>query len=257
MGLKHDEKDKFNMPIEAGIENLAVSFDISRGGKLIAIMPRISLSVTTSEQRGLHMSKLQRCIQEVLALSSGAKSIEAVGYAILKDLDERMLYKDGAVSFSFDYPLNMETPVSKLIVREIYPIKIEVRRKNGDYFVDYYFTAIGATCCPCAGHQQRAELRVLLQTSLHQDIPFKEVIKLMEESFSSETHGIVRTEDEHHMVETMKANPRFVEDTIRVCATKLKKYCKEKHISGHIQITTIAYDSIHKHNVRAMWEGVL
>ena len=85
---------------------------------------------------------------------------------------------------------------------------------------------------------------------LEKFIWIEDLIKLVEESSSSDVYSVLKREDEKYVTEKAYCNPMFVEDIVRDIAQKL---------NGDPNITWFAvesenFESIHNHNAYAYIE---
>jgi len=134
---------------------------------------------------------------------------------------------------------------------EAYDVQVKVIREDGTDRKYVEVRAVGSTLCPHSleltggrAHMQRAEARLGIETALDSPVSVEELIEICESSFSAPTYTILKSEDEKQLVETMFANPRFVEDLARDIFEKVKLL----GIEGRVKIKAISYESIHKHN---------
>ena len=75
---------------------------------------------------------------------------------------------------------------------------------------------------------------------------FEDLIHILEESFSSPTFSVLKTEDEAWVVKTMFENPKFCEDVARSILGHA-----DKKFSGNLNFHAFvrSEESIHKHDV--------
>ncbi|HEN20608.1 MAG TPA: GTP cyclohydrolase I FolE2, partial [Desulfobacteraceae bacterium] len=112
-----------------------------------------------------------------------------------------------------------------------------------------------STLCPCSkeisdfgAHNQRGEVR--LQLRFIKFVWIEDIIKLVEESASSDVYSLLKREDEKYVTEKAFQNPMFVEDVVRDIAVKLNS---DTNITW-FSIETENFESIHNHNAYAYIE---
>jgi len=112
-----------------------------------------------------------------------------------------------------------------------------------------------STLCPCSkeisdygAHNQRGEVR--LQIRFKKFVWIEDLIRLVEQSASSEVFSVLKREDEKYVTERAYDNPVFVEDIVREIACKLEK---DSNITW-FAVESENYESIHNHNAYAYIE---
>jgi GTP cyclohydrolase I len=111
------------------------------------------------------------------------------------------------------------------------------------------------TLCPCSkeisdfgAHNQRGEVR--LQVRFRKFVWMEDLIKLVEESASSDVYSVLKREDEKYVTEKAYSNPKFVEDIVRDIALKLND---DSNITW-FAVEAENFESIHNHNAYAYIE---
>jgi GTP cyclohydrolase IB len=112
-----------------------------------------------------------------------------------------------------------------------------------------------STLCPCSkeisdfgAHNQRGE--VTLQIRFKKFIWIEDLIRLVEESASSDVYSVLKREDEKFVTERAYEHPMFVEDIVRDIAEKLNN---DPNITW-FSVESENYESIHNHNAYAYIE---
>lgn len=253
MGMKHEQKSKIKYKIDkVGIINLRLPIKIKREDVNIQIIPKISAFIDfDSDNKGIHMSRIQTSVIETINTTSNLAFIEDMGKRILKNIEEKVKFKNGEVILEFPYALKRKTPVSNYEIREVHDVVIRIFKKDSTYYKTITCKVVGNSVCICEGHMQRSYLTVSMTTKLETEVLFRDLVEAADNSFSCPVSSIVRTEDEKHMAKRMRENPRFVETLVRLCLHNLIKVCKKKKIKGRVKIEAVSEDSIHLHNVYA------
>jgi GTP cyclohydrolase I len=112
-----------------------------------------------------------------------------------------------------------------------------------------------ATVCPCSleiseqgAHNQRGAVR--LKLLLSKFFWIEDVIRLVEESASSEVFTLLKREDEKFITERAFARPRFVEDVVREVTAGLERTGDFRWFSVEVE----NFESIHNHSAYAYAE---
>jgi GTP cyclohydrolase I len=112
-----------------------------------------------------------------------------------------------------------------------------------------------STLCPCSkeisdfgAHNQRGEVR--LQVRFNKFVWIEDLIKLVEESASTDVYSVLKREDEKYVTERAYDHPMFVEDIVRDIALKLNT---DPNITW-FAVESENYESIHNHNAYAYVE---
>jgi GTP cyclohydrolase I len=112
-----------------------------------------------------------------------------------------------------------------------------------------------STLCPCSkeisdwgAHNQRGQVR--LQVRFKKFIWIEDLIRLVEESASSDVYSVLKREDEKYVTERAYNHPMFVEDIVRDIAQKLNE---DRNITW-FAVESENFESIHNHNAYAYIE---
>jgi len=111
------------------------------------------------------------------------------------------------------------------------------------------------TLCPCSkeisdygAHNQRGEVR--LQVRFRKFVWLEDLIRMVEESASSDVYSVLKREDEKYVTEKAYQNPMFVEDIVREIAMKLNS---DSNITW-FSVEAENFESIHNHSAYAYVE---
>jgi len=105
---------------------------------------------------------------------------------------------------------------------------------------------------PIASHLQRGKALLIVHVWEHEKVDFKDLIEIVESSFSSPIYDLLKRPDERQLILNAHRNPKFAEDVVR---TMLKNFL-EKY-GGKLSDDTLliaqqeSYESVHGHNVYA------
>lgn len=117
-----------------------------------------------------------------------------------------------------------------------------------------------STVCPCSkemstegAHNQRGIVTIKVRQKLTDNriIWIEDLIKIAEESASSDVYTLLRRVDEKCITEKMFSNPTFVEDVVRNVVVRLKE--SVKNIEYLVKCENS--ESIHPHNAYAEVSG--
>jgi GTP cyclohydrolase I len=220
------QMQKADLAIMAGIQNLSVLFKATRW----TLPVKISVIASTTDHRGVHMSRLVGAIQKHLE----GDYLEDSMRLICKEVNKTQ--PNCQVTAELSYPCRDQFLHTKVRVSE-----------NGE--PAYSFRRLGITACPCSkeiigiGHMQRS----VLSLEIYSDavLCFEEVALKMGECFSTIPAEFLRRQHEAEKILEAQANPKFVEDIVREC---LKKFPDADKIEAR------SFESIHAHDAYAVWK---
>lgn len=240
-----------------GVTDLRTIVQTRWKGVLYRFVPRITLTISLpKEKKGAHMSRLVEAISEVIGEESVSVhgSLEELEKHILDSLVKRHPYSRGEIRMETELVVQKRTPVSKRQTMETYDIAVTLSKNKKAYSKRLEARAVGSTACPHAmehskgkSHTQRAQATLTVETKYENPVELEDMIKTIEQGFSSQTYTLLKTEDEEFVVRRMHSNPRFVEDACRQILAK----AKQKYKNSRIKVEVISYESIHPHNVIA------
>jgi len=177
--------------------------------------------------------------------------LEDFGNEVLEEIKLKQPFKKGEIAIYSILFIPKITPVTGKPTDEPNDITVKVIKEDGRTLKYLEVKVVGNTLCPHSleiangkTHIQRAEITLGILTDLNADLPLEKMIEICENSLSAPTYGVLKSEDEKFLIEKMYSNPRFIEDVVRECFSRVKKL----GIKGKIKIKGVSYESIHKHN---------
>lgn len=255
-----DSKPNYQLYLDnVGVKNLKSFIRINKDDHHYKFITDVEIVVDLpSHLKGVHMSRLVESVTEILSeeTSSEAQGFDELTERILMTLKKRFTYKMSHIRFKFEYAHEVNTPVSNRRSIEVYPVEYYTYC-NSEIFHTLTVKASGNTACPHAlavaegkrTHVQRA-ISSLSITGHKGDIPeIVDVIDVLEDSFSSPTFSVLKTEDEAWVVKNMFENPLFVEDVCRNVLAKADEKFSGKMLNFDAEV--VSEESIHKHDVVA------
>lgn len=253
-----------NIPImEAGISNfsLPVKF-LTVAGDLIEL--KISVTGTVSlaaDQKGVNMSRIIRSFYE---FKDRVFTLEL--------LEEILLRLKGSSGSSrahllvyFSYPMPQKSLRSELEGYQYYEAAYEGTIDDLDRFrkrlhCDFTYSSV----CPnsvelaeysrkisevfATPHSQRSKARVSVEVKPGSIFLIEDLKKLCLEALRTETQVMVKREDEQAFAELNGANPKFVEDALRLLFERLQA---ESRLVD-FQVACAHLESLHSHDVVAV-----
>jgi GTP cyclohydrolase I/GTP cyclohydrolase-4 len=245
-------------------------------------------------QKGAHMSRFEETVNDVIGevvLGEKAFRAETLAVRIAELVRERQGARRAEVTIAARYPEHKPAPVSGIQTQEIYTLfgsaaasETGTRRLVG-------VAAQGMTACPCAQqlvagaarerlsghgfsddqieqilqdvpvatHNQRglATLHIGCPEDCDVELEGQILLKIAEESMSSEIYEMMKRSDEGAVVEKAHRRPRFVEDCVREMVRgvvdELPVLTDEHFVSARQE----NLETIHQHNVVAERFGLL
>ena len=202
------------------------------------------------ELKGTHMSRFIEVFDEYRHDLSMPNVIRMLR-KIRTELDAQSAYTD----IHFPYFINKAAPVSKQTAIMSYDCFYEAScSEKGHRFIAGVIVPV-QTVCPCSkaisdggAHNQRG--LVTLQVSLGPFFWFEDLIRIVEESGSSELFTLLKREDEKFITEKAYSQPKFVEDVVR------EVYLKVSTLNRFLWFSVEAenFESIHNHSAYAYVE---
>lgn len=114
-----------------------------------------------------------------------------------------------------------------------------------------------STKLPLATHMQRVTGTIIIEVPKNFDIDAIRLVKIIQESMSSPTYGLLKRTDEGEMVRKAVFNPKFAEDVVRSMAKKLLEEFREYPGSAFFECYVKSEESIHKHDLVAKQKGTM
>jgi GTP cyclohydrolase-4 len=245
------------------------------------------------QQMGVHMSRFQEVVNEAIdeVVMSEAFKAETLAAHIAERVRERQAGMRAEVTIRARYPEHKTTPVSGKSTQELYTLigtavtsERGLRRLVG-------VEAQGMTTCPCAQelvtdasrhrlveqgftddeiervldavpvatHNQRGigMLCVGCPEGCDLDIAAVTLLRIVEESMSSEIFELMKRSDERAVVEKAHRRPRFVEDCVREMVRGLVEAYPELDSDAFVLARQENLETIHQHSVVAERYGLL
>jgi len=199
--------------------------------------------------KGTHMSRF------VEILNENSRRISLQNFSdILEEMKLRLNAESAHMEISFPYFVNKHAPVTGAEGLMEYLCTFKGSLNSGSDLVIGVHVPI-STLCPCSkeisdfgAHNQRGEVR--LKVRFKKFVWIQDLIKLVEESASSEVFSVLKREDEKYVTEQAYQNPMFVEDIVREIALKLGR---DSNITW-FSVESENFESIHNHNAYASIE---
>jgi len=207
-----------------------------------------------AEQRGAHMSRLVETLYEWASEPHTPAEVKPLLHATRDRLNSRAAH----LQMQFPYFLQMPAPVTGTLGWLDVEVEWRCHLNNGASYASSAFVFPAMTLCPCSkaiseygAHNQRALVRLWLQTKDRLPRLPDEYLPLVEASVSSLVYPVLKRPDEKFVTESSYENPRFVEDVARELALRLTE--REELCWFRVECESI--ESIHNHNAFAMYES--
>ena len=199
--------------------------------------------------KGTHMSRF------VEILNEHSRRISLQNFTeILEEMKTRLDAESAHMEITFPYFINKAAPVTGSQGLLEYKCTFKGSLNKGSDLVTMIHVPI-STLCPCSkeisefgAHNQRGVVK--LQVRFKKFIWIEDLIRLVEESASSDVYSVLKREDEKYVTEHAYENPMFVEDIVREIALKLNE---DPNITW-FAVETENFESIHNHNAYAYIE---
>jgi GTP cyclohydrolase IV len=278
-----------------GVTNVEKVIRISRDGREELYWAKLECFVDLGpEQKGAHMSRFEETVNDAIReviLGSSAFRAEELAQRIAELVRERQDAKRAEVTIAARYPEHKPAPVSGIQTQELYTMfgtavatATGTRRLIG-------VAAQGMTACPCAQelvagaarerlsadgfdddqiarvfdhvpvatHNQRGlgTLYVGCPEGCTVDLDAEQLLRIVEESMSSEIYEMMKRSDEAAVVEKAHRRPRFVEDCVREMIQGVVGGLDGLQPGAFVFARQENLETIHQHNVVAERFGLL
>jgi MptA/FolE2 family GTP cyclohydrolase len=260
-------------------------------GKRETLVPaEIACSVDLDPARkGVHMSRFPELFEQAIdeLVIGEAVLIEELAEHIARTVVGRQEALRAEVEVSARYPLQRETPVTRMRTQEMVSLigiaaasASAARRVVG-------VEATGINACPCAQglvrgraaerlleagfgegevdrilelvplatHNQRG--RGMLYVGTDQAINAEDLVEIVERSMSSPVYELLKRPDELFVVEHAHLQPRFVEDSVRVALKETIASYPELADDDFLWSRQVNLETIHTHDVLAERYGTV
>jgi GTP cyclohydrolase I/GTP cyclohydrolase-4 len=278
-----------------GVTNVEKVIRIRANGTEQLYMAKLDCFVDLGpRQKGAHMSRFEEVVNDAIGevvLGESAFRAETLAQHVAEKVRDRQGARRAEVRIEARYPEHKPAPVSGILTQEIYSLlgaavasEAGTRRLIG-------VRAQGMTACPCAQtlvqgrsrerleadgfsseeiarifaavpvatHNQRGlgTLQIGCPEDCETDIDAEVLLRIVEESMSSEIYELMKRSDEGAVVEKAHRRPRFVEDCVREMIRGVVDGFGALSDRHFISARQENLETIHQHNVTAERFGLL
>ncbi len=200
--------------------------------------------------KGTHMSRFVEVLNEYRREISIKNFFDILG-----EMRKKLNAKSAHMEVDYRYFIEKEAPVSK--AKSLMDYRCRFTGSATDDEKDFHVGVVVpvTSVCPCSkeisahgAHNQRSMVTVSLR--FKKFIWMEDVIRIVEESGSSEVYSLLKRPDEKYVTEQAYNKPMFVEDIVREVAARLNK---DRNITWfHVECENM--ESIHNHSAYASLE---
>lgn len=248
-----NQRDERRLPIDrVGVKDLRYPIQIrDKDHSLQSTVATVQLTVDLPHHfKGTHMSRFI----EVLNSHGPVLHVDNIR-DVLTQLTQRLQSDCAHVDFEFPFFLEKKAPVSGAPGLLDYVARFNATLEKGQ--MDFIVTTIVpvTTLCPCSkaisargAHNQRGEVTLAVRCT--KPMWIEDMIRLVEDSASSELYSLLKRPDEKAVTERAYDNPVFVEDLVRNVASR----CEQDANILWYKVEAENFESIHNHNAYALIE---
>jgi GTP cyclohydrolase I len=245
--------DTRQLAIESvGIRGLRHPVTVADDGDVQHTVATVRLAVELPpERRGTHLSRFVALLMEERTPLS-AETLPA----LLGNMAARLDAHTAEAEFVFPFFLKKHAPISGVASYLDCEVRLFGRLAGGRTIVETDVTVPVTSLCPCSreisrygAHNQRAHIRVAVQTAA--PLSLAELIGTIEAEASAPLYALLKRADEKYLTERAYENPKFVEDTVRDVALRLRG---DERVSS-FRVEAENFESIHNHSAYAVITG--
>jgi GTP cyclohydrolase I/GTP cyclohydrolase-4 len=274
----------------AGVRGVNKAIRLRRGPHEKLVFAEISCSVDLDpDQRGVHMSRFPELFEEAVdeLVIEEALLVEELAEHIARAVVGRQQALRAEVEVTAKYPLERETPVTRLRTQEMVSlVGIAAASAAGSRRV-VGVEATGINACPCAQglvrnqaserlleagfegtdvdrilelvplatHNQRGRGSLYVGTA--QPVNAEDLVTIVERSMSSPIYELLKRPDELFVVEHAHLQPRFVEDSVRIALKETLETYTGLDAGDFLWSRQVNLETIHTHDVLAERYGTV
>ncbi|MEN3000415.1 MAG: GTP cyclohydrolase FolE2 [Armatimonadota bacterium] len=250
------ESDSRGVALQAvGVRELRLPLRlITPTGAEQAVIASAELSVDIeASQRGTHMSRLVETLYEWTAQPQSPAGVRE----LLQLTQERLGSRRAHLCLRFPYFVSLAAPVTGVSGLLDIEVEWDAQLANGVSCGTTFFEVPALTLCPCSkaisefgAHNQRALVRLWLQTNDRALLLPDDYLPLIEQSVSALVYPVLKRPDEKFVTEKTYETPRFVEDVVRELVLRLQERKELRWFRAECE----SIESIHNHNAFARYE---
>jgi GTP cyclohydrolase IB len=250
-------RDERHLAIQrVGIRDVRYPLRVAVAGRAQTTPATWSLDVALpAEQKGTHMSRFVAWLNDIAARTEplDAATLRAAGLEML----QRLHASSGRVHAHFTVFIEKRAPVSGV------PSLLDIQAgwlaeaREGGVTVWAEVAVPVKSLCPCSkeisdygAHNQRSQVRIHAEVKDGTVLDWSELVRMAEESASSEIWPLLKRADEKWITERAYENPKFVEDLVRDVALRLNADAR----IGRYRVEVENFESIHNHSAFAVIE---
>lgn len=278
-----------------GVTNVEKVIRIATNGTEQLYSARLDCFVDLGpRQKGAHMSRFEEVVNDAIGevvLGESAFRAETLAQHIAEKVRERQGARRAEVHIEARYPEYKPAPVSGIQTQEIYSLLGAAVASDAGTRRLIGVRAQGMTACPCAQtlvearsrerlledgfseeeigrifaavpvatHNQRGlgTLHIGCPENCVTDIDAEWLVKIVEDSMSSEIYELMKRSDEGAVVEKAHRRPRFVEDCVREMIRGVVEQLDFLTDDHFVSARQENLETIHQHNVQAERFGLV
>lgn len=274
----------------AGVTNLRRIISIKAGGKAELFYATLDLFVDLDpDQAGVHMSRFSEVVEDLAeGLTREAfPDVESLAARMAEQVVKTQEAIRSEVRIRAQTPIVKMTPVTKRPTEQIYTlvglagstrertrllVGVEVngltacpcaqglvRDRSAELLVENGFSGDEVdrilSVLPIASHNQRGRGTLLIGSQKR--LRAEGLVRIVEESMSSEIYELLKRPDELFVVEKAHRRPRFVEDVVRAILLNVVNAYPDLPEDAFVLARQENFEGIHEHNAFAERYGTL
>lgn len=282
-GLTDTELFKRREGKRVGVHGIERLLELEKPFGTVVLLPRMEIILDVKEDKKSDSYREKANAAVDAALEGKKNSVEEFVSQVARNLSrEADSISRTELRLEADYIVYRQPPASRFKTQEMYKIISLAVSENGRVRTLIGAEVTGTTTCPCAqenllehsreqlekdfsgeeiekivkavpipSHSQRNVSRFLLEVERGDGVEVEDLIKIAEDSMSSEVYEVLKRRDEVEVVLKSHRNPKFVEDVVRGMLKRVIKRYPELPDERVVFVRSESQESIHQHDAIA------
>ena len=291
--LRDTQHERPAVPValsRAGVTNLRRIIAMKDRGRSELFYATLDLFADLSpEHAGVHMSRFSEVVEDLAEglTRKPLADIESLAKRMAEEVVQTQEALRAEVHIKAQSPITKQTPVTHRPTEQLYTLVGIAAATHTRTRLVVGVEVNGLTVCPCAqdmvrgqsldrlcengyseeegerilsllpiaSHNQRGKGTLLIGSDSR--LRAEDLVRIVEQSMSSEIYELLKRPDELYVVEKAHRNPRFVEDVVREMLRRVIEAYPDLSGDSFVLARQENYEGIHEHNAFAERYGTM